>query len=77
MRRPALTHAAMAVVQFMVSLDRSFVNVGLPRIAGGPGSSAVGVTWLINAHVLTFGRLPLGRPRRHRTHRASPEEETR
>ena len=59
MKRPALTLTAVAVVQFMVSLDLSVVNVGLPRIAGGLGFSAVGVTWVINAYALTFGGLLL------------------
>jgi EmrB/QacA subfamily drug resistance transporter len=58
-KRPALTLAAVAVVQFMVSLDLSVVNVGLPRIAGGLGFSAVGVTWVINAYALAFGGLLL------------------
>ncbi|MFA1546015.1 MFS transporter [Actinomadura chokoriensis] len=49
----------MAVVQFMVSLDLSVVNVGLPRIATGLGFSAVGVTWVIHAYALTFGGLLL------------------
>src|SRR4051795_12854074 len=57
--RPALTLAAVAVVQFMVSLDLSVVNVGLPRIAAGLGFSAVGVTWVINAYALAFGGLLL------------------
>jgi EmrB/QacA subfamily drug resistance transporter len=57
--RPGLTLAAVAVVQFMVSLDLSVVNVGLPRIAAGLGFSAVGVTWVINAYALTFGGLLL------------------
>jgi EmrB/QacA subfamily drug resistance transporter len=59
MKRPALTLAAVAVVQFMVSLDLSVVNIGLPRIARGLGFSAVGVTWVINAYALTFGGLLL------------------
>jgi predicted MFS family arabinose efflux permease len=57
--RPGLTLAAVAVVQFMVSLDLSVVNVGLPRIAVGLGFSAVGVTWVIYAYALTFGGLLL------------------
>jgi EmrB/QacA subfamily drug resistance transporter len=57
--RPGLTLAAVAVVQFMVSLDLSVVNVGLPRIAAGLGFGAVGVTWVINAYALTFGGLLL------------------
>ncbi|WP_433237230.1 MFS transporter [Actinomadura nitritigenes] len=57
--RPGLTLAAVAVVQFMVSLDLSVVNVGLPRIASGLGFGAVGVTWVIHAYALSFGGLLL------------------
>lgn len=57
--RPRLTLAAVAVVQFMVSLDFSVVNVGLPRIGAGLGFSAVGLTWVIHAYALTFGGLLL------------------
>ncbi|MHA6616052.1 MFS transporter [Pseudonocardia sp. DLS-67] len=49
----------MAVVQFMVSLDLSVVNVGLPQIAAGLGFSALGLTWVIHAYALTFGGLLL------------------
>ncbi|MEU8273541.1 MFS transporter [Microbispora bryophytorum] len=49
----------MAVVQFMVSVDLSVVNLGLPRIAAGLGFSAVGLTWVIHAYSLTFGGLLL------------------
>ncbi|GAA2128352.1 MFS transporter [Actinomadura napierensis] len=57
--RPGLTLTVVAVVQFMVSLDLSVVNVGLPRIAQGLGFGAVGVTWVIHAYALTFGGLLL------------------
>ncbi|TDD61429.1 MFS transporter, partial [Actinomadura darangshiensis] len=57
--RPGLVLAAVAVVQFMVSLDLSVVNVGLPQVASGLGFSAVGVTWVIHAYALTFGGLLL------------------
>ncbi|MEV7380328.1 MFS transporter [Streptomyces lydicus] len=57
--RPGLTLATVAVVQFMVSLDLSVVNVGLPQIAAGLGFSAVGLTWVIHAYALTFGGLLL------------------
>lgn len=57
--RPGVTLAAVAVVQFMVSLDLSVVNVGLPQIAAGLGFSAVGLTWVIHAYALTFGGLLL------------------
>ncbi|MFI7635997.1 MFS transporter [Nonomuraea sp. NPDC049400] len=53
------TLAAVAVVQFMVSLDLSVVNVGLPQIAADLGFSAVGLTWVIHAYALTFGGLLL------------------
>ncbi|MFI7132767.1 DHA2 family efflux MFS transporter permease subunit [Nonomuraea sp. NPDC050153] len=57
--KPGLTLAAVAVVQFMVSLDLSVVNVALPQIAAGLGFSAVGLTWVIHAYALTFGGLLL------------------
>ncbi|WP_143118595.1 MFS transporter [Actinomadura madurae] len=57
--RPGLTLAAVAVVQFMVSLDLSVVNVGLPEIAAGLGFGPVGLTWVIHAYALTFGGLLL------------------
>ncbi len=57
--RPGLTLATVAVVQFMVSLDLSVVNVGLPQIAAGLGFSAVGLTWVIHAYALAFGGLLL------------------
>lgn len=56
---PGLTLAAVAVVQFMVSLDLSVVNVGLPEIATGLGFSAMGLTWVIHAYALSFGGLLL------------------
>ncbi|MEV4248953.1 hypothetical protein AB0J63_36770 [Streptosporangium canum] len=40
--RPGIILAAVAVVQLMVSLDLSIVNVGRPQIAAGLGFSAVG-----------------------------------
>ncbi|MGW1677350.1 MFS transporter [Saccharopolyspora sp. NPDC002376] len=49
----------MAVVQFMVSLDLSVVNVGLPQIAVGLGFGALGLTWVIHAYALAFGGLLL------------------
>lgn len=54
-----LTLAAVAVVQFMVSLDLSVVNVGLPRIADGLGFGPTGLTWVIHAYALAFGGLLL------------------
>lgn len=57
--RTGLTLAAVAVVQFMVSLDLSVVNVGLPQIGAGLGFGPVGLTWVIHAYALTFGGLLL------------------
>lgn len=57
--RPGRALAVVAVVQFMVSLDVSVVNVGLPRIGAGLGFDAVGLTWVIHAYALTFGGLLL------------------
>ena len=49
----------MAVVQFLVSLDLSVVNVGLPRIADGLGFAPADLAWVVHAYVLTFGGLLL------------------
>jgi EmrB/QacA subfamily drug resistance transporter len=57
--RPALILTAVAVVQFMVSLDLSVVNVGLPSIGAGLGFSPAGLTWVIHAYALAFGGLLL------------------
>jgi EmrB/QacA subfamily drug resistance transporter len=57
--RPGLTLAVVAVVQFMVSVDLSVVNVALPQMAAGLGFSAVGLSWVIHAYALTFGGLLL------------------
>ncbi|MGW8328566.1 MFS transporter [Streptomyces sp. NPDC055897] len=46
-------------MQFMVSLDLTVVNVGLPQIASGLGFGQVGLTWVIHAYALTFGGLLL------------------
>ncbi|MFI0445937.1 MFS transporter [Actinomadura sp. 6N118] len=51
--------ATAAVVQFLVSLDLSVVNVGLPQIGTALGFSEVGLTWVIHAYALTFGGLLL------------------
>ena len=77
--RPGLVLAAAAVVQFMVSLDLSVVNVGLPQIAAGLGFSAVGLTWVIHAYALTFGGLLLlgGEGRRPLRPQAGPAARTR
>lgn len=45
------------LVQVMVALDVSVVNVALPDIQSSLGFSAGGLTWVINAYALTFGGL--------------------
>lgn len=55
----ALTLTAVAVVQFLVSLDLSVVNVGLPRIAAGLGFAPADLAWVVHAYALTFGGLLL------------------
>lgn len=57
--RPGLVLAAVAVVQFLVSLDLSVVNVALPSIADDLGFSDAGVTWVVDAYALTYGGLLL------------------
>ena len=54
-----LALAAVAVVQFLVSLDLSVVNVGLPRIADGLGFAPADLPWVVHAYALTFGGLLL------------------
>ncbi|MFS0910808.1 MFS transporter [Microbacterium sp. 179-I 3D2 NHS] len=53
------TLAAVAMVQFLVSLDLSIVNVALPQIADTLGFGATDASWIIHAYALTFGGLLL------------------
>lgn len=57
--RSGLILAAVSLVSFMVSVDISVVNVGLPQIAAGLGFGASGLQWVIHAYALTFGGLLL------------------
>lgn len=50
---------AVALVQFMVSLDLSVMNVGLPSIQAALGFSDASLSWVIHAYALTFGGLLL------------------
>ncbi len=45
--------------QLMVVLDTTIVNVALPHIQRGLGFSASGLSWVLNAYILTFGGLLL------------------
>jgi len=57
--RAGLVLTTVALVQFLVSVDLSIVNIALPRIGDHLGFSPVGLTWVINAYALTFGGLLL------------------
>ncbi|MCK9925445.1 MFS transporter [Frankia sp. AgPm24] len=45
------------LVQAMVALDTSVVNVALPHIRSALDFSPSGLTWVVNAYSLTFGGL--------------------
>ncbi|MES9593198.1 MFS transporter [Streptomyces sp. NPDC094045] len=45
------------VVQFMVALDMSVVNVALPDMRGDLGFTPQGLLWVVNAYALAFGGL--------------------
>jgi EmrB/QacA subfamily drug resistance transporter len=47
--------AVVAVVQFMVVLDASVVNVALPSIQRDVGFSDQNLSWVLNAYTLLFG----------------------
>ncbi len=58
-RRRALGLGLLISAQFVVMLDTSIVNVALPSIQADLGLSSTGLSWIINAYVLTFGGLLL------------------
>lgn len=49
------TLALLALVQFMLVLDDTVVNVALPSIQQDLGFSRPNLAWVVNAYVLTFG----------------------
>jgi len=49
----------LGLVQFMLVLDITVVNVALPRIQHDLGFSAAGLAWVVNGYVLTAGGLLL------------------
>ncbi|WP_280494874.1 MFS transporter [Nocardia asiatica] len=53
--KPAAVLATVMIVQFMVSLDLSVVNVALPAIQSEFGISATALQWVINAYAVVFG----------------------
>src|SRR3978361_1933353 len=58
-RRRAVALGLLVSAQFVVMLDTSIVNVALPSIQADLGLSPAGLTWVVNAYVLTFGGLLL------------------
>lgn len=61
-RTAAHTRVALAVVltcQIMIALDSTIVTIALPRIQQDIGFSATGLSWVMNAYLLTFGGLLL------------------
>jgi EmrB/QacA subfamily drug resistance transporter len=58
-RAQSLFLFVVLTAQLMVVLDTAIVNVALPHIQAGLGFSANGLSWVLNAYVLTFGGLLL------------------
>ncbi|MEZ0580960.1 MFS transporter [Nocardioides sp. MH1] len=58
-RRRLVALGLLASAQFVVMLDTSIVNVALPSIQADLRLSSTGLTWVVNAYVLTFGGLLL------------------
>src|SRR3954451_7636038 len=47
--------AVLALIQFMLVLDITVVNVALPHIQGDLGFSRAGLAWVVNGYVLMAG----------------------
>lgn len=58
-KRRALALGLLVSAQFVVMLDTSIVNVALPSIQTDLTLSSSGLSWIINAYILTFGGLLL------------------
>ena len=58
-RRRTVGLGLLVSAQFVVMLDTSIVNVALPSIQADLGLSPTGLSWVVNAYVLTFGGLLL------------------
>src|ERR1700682_1324792 len=62
--RPRLTRQSLFLfviltAQLMVVLDTTIVNVALPHVQRGLHFSGTGLSWVLNAYLLTFGGLLL------------------
>jgi EmrB/QacA subfamily drug resistance transporter len=55
----ALFLAVILTAQLMIVLDTTIVNVALPHIQRSLAFTASGLSWVINAYILTFGGLLL------------------
>lgn len=58
-QRPSVLLAVILTAQMMVVLDATIVNVALPHIQLSLRLSGTGLSWVLNAYVLTFGGLLL------------------
>src|SRR5579863_4711310 len=56
---PSLFLFVILTAQLMVVLDGTIVNVALPHIQRGLGFSGTGLSWVLNAYILSFGGLLL------------------
>src|ERR671939_246950 len=54
-RRRWLALLLVCAAQLMIVLDGTIVNVALPAIQGSLGFSSAGLSWVVNAYLLTFG----------------------
>jgi EmrB/QacA subfamily drug resistance transporter len=58
-RRRAVALGLLVSAQLVVMLDTSIVNVALPSVQADLALSPSGMSWIVNAYVLTFGGLLL------------------
>jgi EmrB/QacA subfamily drug resistance transporter len=58
-RRRRATLIVVCLAQLMIVLDVTIVNVALPAIQSDLGFSQAGLTWVVNAFLVTFGSLLL------------------
>ena len=58
-RRRTIALGLLVSAQFVVMLDTSIVNVALPSIQADLTLDPTGLSWVVNAYVLTFGGLLL------------------
>src|SRR6202163_3243542 len=58
-RHPSVVLAVILTAQLMVVLDTTIVNVALPHIQRSLHFSGTGLSWVLNAYLLTFGGLLL------------------